>query len=116
MAAGIKEGKTNYFQIDKIGLTPPRDLNVTNENGKLKIYWQTAFAGDNPISHYKILIDGKKIGEIKHLPQTLKKNQFVFETEMTDFTEIAVCTADDAGNIETAKWDVPVLGKSTLPV
>lgn len=105
MAAGIKEGKTNYFQIDKIGLTPPRDLNVTNENGKLKICWQTAFAGDNPISHYKILIDGKKIGEIKHLPQTLKKNPFVFEAETIDFTEIAVCTADDAGNIETAKWN-----------
>lgn len=105
MAAGIKEGKTNYFQIDKIGLTPPQDLSVIRENGKLKICWQTAFAGDNPISHYDILIDGKKIGEIKHLPQTLKKNPFVFEAETIDYTEIAVCTVDNGGSIETAKWN-----------
>ncbi|NOY95922.1 MAG: hypothetical protein GXO81_06020 [Chlorobi bacterium] len=102
MAARVKEGKTNYFQFDKVGLTPPRDVSVQEKNGKTIITWQTAYAGDNAISHYEIQVDGKIIGEVKHTPQALKKDPFVFETKKIDGAEIAVYTVDVAGDRKKA--------------
>ena len=98
MAAGIKNGQTNYFQIDKVGLTPPQNLKILQEGKKIQLSWDTAFAGDVPISHYEVLVGGQKIGEVKHTPQTLKKNPFVFEAEVLDLKTLQVGVVDTSGN------------------
>ena len=103
MAGSVKEGLTNYFQIDKVGLTPPRELLLSNEQGKVSLSWHTAFAGDYPISHYEVLNNGVKIGEVKHKPQTQKKKPFVLELEDRDWSALELATVDEAGNRASAK-------------
>jgi aryl-alcohol dehydrogenase-like predicted oxidoreductase len=87
------KGNSNYFQIEKRGLTPPG--NLTAEGNILT--WSTAFAGDEPISHYEVMVNGQKAGEVMHKPQTLRSKPFVFETPGERGT-IAVVAVDKAGN------------------
>jgi aryl-alcohol dehydrogenase-like predicted oxidoreductase len=42
--------KSNYFQISKVGLTPPRNLRKEGN----RIFWDNAFAGDSPLKAYEI--------------------------------------------------------------
>ncbi len=72
LAAKVKEGKTNYFQKPYQDLTAPREAKVSVENNKTVVSWQTAYAGDAPISKYEVWRDGKKLGEVAHAPQTTK--------------------------------------------
>ncbi len=102
MAAGVKNGKTNYFQMDKEELAGPRMLEKTEKEGKNLLSWQTAFAGDDPISHYEVLIDGELAGKVEHTPQILKSKPFTFETEKSG-SEILVAAVDKAGNRMEAK-------------
>ena len=44
----------------------------------VELTWQTAYAGDEPISHYEILRDGQKIGRVNYRPQ-VDKTPFLFE-------------------------------------
>lgn len=98
-AANVKEGKTNYFQaIEKQGLSAPRDLKI-EEN---KVTWQTAYADDEPISHYEIMADGELAGKVAHKPQLLKSQPFSFETNNTN-AEIIVAAVDKAGNRSETK-------------
>ncbi|MBN1984800.1 MAG: aldo/keto reductase [Prolixibacteraceae bacterium] len=91
-AMKIKPG-SNYFQvIDKSGLSAPRDLQKTGN----KITWQTAYAGDEPISHYEILVNGEMAGKVEHKPQVLKDQPFVFELENEE-AQIAVVAVDKGG-------------------
>jgi aryl-alcohol dehydrogenase-like predicted oxidoreductase len=91
--AGVKEGKTNYFQvIDKTGISAPNNLH-REEN---KIVWNTAYAGDEPISHYEVMIGGELAGKVEHKPQLYKSKPFSFET--TEPTaQITVVAVDKAG-------------------
>ncbi|QGY43880.1 hypothetical protein GM418_09485 [Maribellus comscasis] len=92
-ALKIKPG-SNYFQVvDKSGLSAPRDLQKEGN----KITWQTAYAGDEPISHYEVTVDGKTAGKVEHKPQVLKEKPFVFELENMG-SEISVAAVDKAGN------------------
>lgn len=91
-AAKVK-ANSNYFQIEKVGLTAPGNLRITDN----KIIWDTAFAGDAAISHYEILVNGNKAGEVKHVPQILKSKPFVFETEIKTGDKLAVVVVDKAG-------------------
>ncbi|NQU88205.1 MAG: aldo/keto reductase [Mariniphaga sp.] len=88
------KGDSNYFQIEKVGLTPPE--NLIADTGKLS--WGNAFAGDDAVSHYEVLVNGEKAGEVKHEPQILKSKPFVFETELKDGDNVAVVSVDKAGN------------------
>ncbi len=97
LAAGIKEGKTNYFQLPKVGLSAPRELTMTKEGKMNRLSWQTAYAGDDPLKEYEIMIDDEKIGTVAHKPQVLKKEPFRFETERSG-NKIAVVAIDTAGN------------------
>jgi hypothetical protein len=91
--AGKVRPDSNYFQvIDKAGLSAPRDLQ-RNEN---KITWQTAYAGDEPISHYEVMVGGQLVGKVEHKPQTLKSKPFSFDIGNTG-AEIAVIAVDKAG-------------------
>ena len=80
--ATVQDGKTNYFQLPHQDLTPPRDAALAQDSadGKrvVKLSWQTAYAGDEPISHYEILRDGQKIAQVAHHPQ-IDKTPFRFE-------------------------------------
>jgi hypothetical protein len=97
MAAAVKEGKTNYFQLPKAGLTAPRDLQKTEKDGQALLSWQTAYAGDYPLARYEIMVDGEKKGEVPHKPQTLKKEPFVFAAPgLTG--KISVVSIDAGGN------------------
>ena len=94
MASGVKEGRTNYFQaIEKEGLTSPRNLKLTENI----LTWQTAFAGDEPVSFYEITVNGEKVGTVEHKPQLLKSNPFSFTLEKTE-GEVKVVAVDKAGN------------------
>lgn len=73
MARAAKEGKTNYFQIDEGGLSPVQSISFTQSNKdqrSVELNWSTAIAGDAPIERYEVWRDRKKIGEVKHQPQT----------------------------------------------
>jgi len=91
-AAKIKRD-SNYFQMEKVGLTSPGNLLLTDN----KLTWNTAFAGDFPISHYEIMIAGQLAGKVEHKPQLLKSQPFVYETDKAS-SGIAVVTVDKAGN------------------
>ena len=85
--ASVKEGKTNYFQLPGQELTPPREAAAQQEmrDGErlVRLQWQTAYAGDEPILSYEIWRDRKKVAEVAHKPQTTRE-PFVFEEGITD--------------------------------
>lgn len=82
LANAVKDGKTNYFQLAKQDLTPPREASVEREarggNRVVRLKWQTAYAGDEPVARYEIWRDREKIGQVAYQPQTGKR-PFVFE-------------------------------------
>jgi len=77
MAGVAKDGKTNYFQLPKQELTPPREASAEQgmRGGKrvVTLKWQTAFAGEEPILRYEIWRDHQKFDQVAHQPQTSKK-------------------------------------------
>ncbi len=85
---------SNYFQIEKVGLTPPGNLQLA-EN---KISWSTAFAGDAAITNYEVFKNGEKVGDVKHQPQILKSQPFVFEIEKEETDKIMIAAIDADGN------------------
>lgn len=92
------KAKSNYFQaVENEGLVAPREVQI--ENGK--ITWQSSYAGDEPISHYEVMVDGKLAGKVEHKPQLLKSNPFSFQIEKTE-GEIIIAAVDIAGTrVET---------------
>jgi len=97
VAEAGQEGTTTYFQMQKRGLTGPRDLAKLEKEGKTQLTWQTAYAGDFPVVRYEVLVNGNKVGEVPHQPQLLKKKPFVFESEKMEGAVI-VASVDAAGN------------------
>lgn len=88
--------RTNFFQLDQIDLTGPRDLKQETVNGTTKVTWQTAYASADPISHYEVMLDDKIIGKVDHKPQVLKDSPFVFETKSSG--NLKVYTVDEGGH------------------
>lgn len=85
--------KSNYFQNPKVGLTKPR--NLRNEGNT--IIWDNAFAGDVPVKSYEILVNEVKVGEIEHLPQTLKSMPFNFDISGNIGDKVEVAAVDQDG-------------------
>jgi predicted aldo/keto reductase-like oxidoreductase len=73
VASHVKEGKTNYFQLEDNELTPPNNIRV---EGK-KLAWDTAFAGDEPLEKYEIFEGDKRVDVVMHKPQ-IDKTPFEF--------------------------------------
>ena len=92
--ATLLKAKSNYFQIDKVGLTAAGNLRKV-ENG---ILWDTAFAGDAPVVRYEVMVNGTKAGELKHKPQTLKSFPFAFDAALKDGDKVVVVTVDENGD------------------
>ncbi len=87
MTARVKDGKTNYFQMEYNGLTPPSSFSVEQENrdGKrlVRVKWNTAYAGDAPIASYELWRDGQKALQIPFVPQ-ITNDPFVMEEYLQD--------------------------------
>jgi predicted aldo/keto reductase-like oxidoreductase len=88
-----RNGETNYFQLADTGLTPPRNAVMTKSNG-VKLSWDTGYAGNEPISHYEIVSDGKVVGTVPHHPQTTKEP---FRYEIPSGKEFKVVSVDAIG-------------------
>jgi aryl-alcohol dehydrogenase-like predicted oxidoreductase len=115
-AATVKEGKTNWFQLPPQPLGVPRSPAVAQERrGEQRVTrlaWQTAYAGDKPISHYEIWRDQKKVGQVAHKPQ-ITKAPFTHEDKLTDQASHAykVVTVDVAGRrAESEEIRIPASG------
>jgi len=87
MAAKVKEGKTNYFQLAIMPLTAPGEVTVTqkteNKIRNATISWNTAYAGDAPIKAYEIWRDGAIISEIPFTPQ-ITTDPFTYSESLND--------------------------------
>jgi hypothetical protein len=97
--ATLLKPKSNYFQIDKVGLTAPGNLRKEGN----KIIWNTAFAGDSAVTAYEVLINGKKAGEVRHKPQILKSKPFGFEASVKSGDRVEVVAVDQSGGRATAQ-------------
>jgi hypothetical protein len=84
----IKEGETNYFQLTgglKPGAPGQPELTqkVDNSDREIKITWNTAYAGNEPLKCYEIYRDNEKIGTVDHKPQT-GKDPFDYSDKVID--------------------------------
>jgi aryl-alcohol dehydrogenase-like predicted oxidoreductase len=73
-AGRVKGGRTNYFQEAARPLGPPRELFLSagdgGERGRtVLLEWQSAYAGDEPVSRYDVSRDGRVVGSVPHHPQ-----------------------------------------------
>jgi len=112
----VKDGKTNYFQRPAQPLTPPQAPTVAQEvrNGQriVRVAWHTAFAGDEPIRHYEVLRDDKKVAQEAHRPQTTKEPFAVEDTLPGSGAHTYRIVATDAAgsSASTERLGVPAIG------
>jgi hypothetical protein len=101
MALAAKEGKTNYFQVHEGGLTSVTNPAVVKTvGGNANITWNTAYAGNEPIEKYIIMKNGKKLGEVKHQPQT-SNTPFSYQDQNTlEYGDEFKVVTVDAANVE----------------
>lgn len=85
---------SNYFQLSKVGLTPPQNLRKEGD----RLYWDNAFAGDSPLKSYEILVNGVKVGEVKHQPQILKSKPFTYDISLNSNDKVEIAAVDLSGN------------------
>ncbi len=93
----VKEGKTNYFQLEKEELSPPQKLRTEG----FDIAWDTAIAGDEPIVKYEVYQGDKLVGEVEHLPQ-ISKTPFYF-SNFEEGKEYSVAAVDRIGRREMSE-------------
>jgi predicted aldo/keto reductase-like oxidoreductase len=90
-----KDGKTNYFQLPLMGLTPPQDIKIGGKK-EVEISWNSALAANDPLSHYEVFNDKELVATILHTPQTTTDPfRFKGQTEKGSFKLV---TVDRAGN------------------
>jgi aryl-alcohol dehydrogenase-like predicted oxidoreductase len=105
-ARTVKEGKTNYFQAPAQELGAPRNPSAKQEmQGQKRIMqlaWNSAYAGDEPITGYEIRRDGQKLEQVDHQPQT-NRTPFSYVETLSDKTahRYQIVTMDASGR--TAK-------------
>ena len=63
--------ETNFFQRTSSGFVAPRNVRLeTSDENSVKVLWDTAFAGPDPIGRYEIYRREKKIATVPFAPQT----------------------------------------------
>ena len=82
----------------RLDFQDPRDAKLLENT----VTWQSAIAGDDPISHYEVCVNGELVGKVEHQPQILKNKPFLFELEKT-VGEIMITAIDNAGNRATSR-------------
>jgi len=85
-----KEGANAYFQRSAIGLTPPRNVGAEPDSSMpglkrtaVRISWDAAYAGADPIERYDVLKDNVVIGTIPHQPQ-INMRRFRFDDVLNE--------------------------------
>ncbi|MDY0169901.1 MAG: aldo/keto reductase [Thermoguttaceae bacterium] len=102
LAAKVKEGETNWFQLPQEPLSPPREATAVSamRNGTpvARLSWQTAIAADHPIRHYEIARNGRRVAVVEHRPQTTKE-PFTFEEPLNKEPQLeyTIATVDASG-------------------
>jgi hypothetical protein len=98
-AAATGKATTN-MRVESQPLGAPRDAQVAIEKRDDKqvarLTWQTAYAGDQPLSHYEILRGGEKVGQVEHKPQ-LTKEPFAYEESAVAGAAYKVVAVDAEG-------------------
>jgi aryl-alcohol dehydrogenase-like predicted oxidoreductase len=108
LASKAKQGETNYFQVGQQPLGAPRELAGARiaQDGRpvVQLSWHTAYAADQPITHYEIRRDGKPLGKTTHQPQTTKE-PFRFVDSMADRPahRYEIVTVDAAGRTASSE-------------
>ncbi len=109
LALNAKDGKTNgFFQVEKQELSAARDYSITQEKQDRKrvaqLEWQTAYAGDEPISHYEIWRDNKRVGQVAYKPQ-VTRDPFIYKETLSDSSahNYRILTVDAAGRTAKTK-------------
>jgi aryl-alcohol dehydrogenase-like predicted oxidoreductase len=103
-AALAKNGKTNYFQKGVEPLSPagnPKAENVViGEKRTVRLSWDTAIAGTEPVLRYDIVRDGRTVASAEHRPQT-DLQPFIYEDKPKDRSghEYRIITVDASGRI-----------------
>lgn len=88
-----RNGETNYFQLPDTGLTPPGNAKAVRTD-RIKLSWDTSYAGNEPISFYEVEADGKIIGTVPHKPQVTKDP---FSYEVPSGKTFRIAAVDEAG-------------------
>jgi predicted aldo/keto reductase-like oxidoreductase len=110
-ASEILGTKTNYFQREYIGLTPPNNVKITQINNvegrTYEVSWDTAYAGDAPIVSYDILLDNNVVESIEFAPQ-ITRNPYRESITINDNNKhsIAVRVTDKSKRMQNsnATW------------
>jgi hypothetical protein len=116
MAASVRDGRTNYFQLAAEPLGAPREAAAKQlvRDGKrhVQLSWQTAFASDAPIIHYLVQRDGQEIARVSHKPQLTKEPfRCVDALEDRNAHAYTVVTMDTKGRTaKTSSLRVAALG------
>jgi len=103
MAARVKEGKTNYFQLPARPLTAPSEVKVSQELAgnarKITVGWNTAYAAASPLKKYEVFRDGVKVHEQDFKPQ-LTTELFTWSETIADKEQhsYVVRIVDASGN------------------
>ena len=118
VASAGKADANAYFQRPHLGLTAPRNVGAESDSSMpgiqrvaVRISWDTAYAGTEPIDRYEVLRDEQVIGSIPHRPQ-ITPHRFCFddilEDEMKDKTlHYRVRSVDTSGrSVESPSLDV----------
>ncbi len=100
------DGKTNYFQLADQGLTAPRNIRITGDE-KIRLQWDTAYAGSEPIVRYEVFEDGQLVKTVRHTPQICLEQPFECVLEQTGGKALAVAAVDAAGVKKTSAGLVP---------
>ena len=102
-----KNGETNWFQQPHVGLSSPRNARIEKRENSIRLSWDTAYAGDEPLASYEIIRDGELLDTLAHRPQT-SKTPFRYETARVGsaFKIVAV----DAGGKKVASEVLSVPG------
>jgi aryl-alcohol dehydrogenase-like predicted oxidoreductase len=111
MTRVVKAGKTNYFQLEDKGLTPPANVSAkqkkTGDELFVELKWDTAFAGNMPLKSYEIWRDGNILSTVNHKPQ-ISKIHFTFNDKLTgggshEYMVVATDMAGRAAKSETLR-------------
>lgn len=97
LALNAKAGKTNYFQVEEGGLKAVNDLQVVKDGESIKLSWNSAYAGNDPLTSYEIYKGNQSVGKVSHTPQTAK-TPFTFSDASSETGEYKVVAIDKKGN------------------
>jgi hypothetical protein len=90
IGARARGGRNQLFPDGRQGTDSTEECQIAKTD-KIKLTWDTSYAGDEPIAHYEIIRDGELTGNYQHTPQ-ISKVPFTFETSRSgnEFRLVAV--------------------------